>query len=351
MTTEAASGDAASVAAPSQPVENGFDVMTATDPGAPIEEVQDDDDQVEATADDTDLTDEDDSETLEASGEDDESEDGSDGEQDEGDEDEEASQDEEWVEVDIDGVKETIPARLKDAFLKNRDYTQKTQQVAEQRKQVETFAQELQQRAKALEQKETQVRQLSEQDIALQTELGQVNAQIAAMEQQAAEIEALASNPDQNAQLEYLKNVQRYEQLKARRGQLGQQWNQRQQQAQTQRQAEISRRQTYTWGWATENIEGFGTERWNQMKDLAKGFGINERALAENIGPAEIKLLDLALRGHELQVAKTNPPKTKPKLPKSFKPAKGVKGKGNPRPTPRLDSMDMKEYLAAREKS
>lgn len=44
----------------------------------------------------------------------------------------------EFVEIEIDGDLYEVPPKLKDAFLKNSDYTQKTQEVAAQRKEWET---------------------------------------------------------------------------------------------------------------------------------------------------------------------------------------------------------------------
>ena len=356
MSDQPASDDAGQ-AAVSAPSENGFDVMTAKDPGAEgLVDVYNEEDAVNApgasSADEGPDLNEDDPEQLEASDELDESEDAADGEQDESEADaEDGEGEEEWVEVDIDGVTETIPARLKDAFMKNRDYTQKNQTLAENRKQLEDYARRVHQQAQAIEQQKTQVRQLSEQDMALQSELGQINQTIAQYEQQAEQIEALGRSQDQQDQVEYLKYVQAYEQLKAKRNDLGRQWTARQQQATAQQRHMIEQRQTQTWKWATENVPDFGPERWGKMKQLAASYGINEQALTENIGPAEVKILDLALRGAELEAAKQNPPKAKPKLTKNFKPSKGVKGKGNPRPQPRLDTMDMKEYLAALDKS
>jgi hypothetical protein len=49
-------------------------------------------------------------------------------------------------EIEHDGEKYKIPKALKDAFLRQQDYTQKTQSVAEQRKEVEAHKAELQQR-------------------------------------------------------------------------------------------------------------------------------------------------------------------------------------------------------------
>lgn len=48
-----------------------------------------------------------------------------------------------WVEVELDGDKIVIPPKFREAFLKNADYTQKTQAIAEHRKVVEMREQSL----------------------------------------------------------------------------------------------------------------------------------------------------------------------------------------------------------------
>lgn len=52
-----------------------------------------------------------------------------------------------FEEVEIDGKRHRIPAELKSAFLMQQDYTRKTQEVAEHRRQVDAYAQQVQQQA------------------------------------------------------------------------------------------------------------------------------------------------------------------------------------------------------------
>ena len=55
-------------------------------------------------------------------------------------------------EVDIDGKSYKVPKELKDMVLMHKDYTQKTQAVAEQRKAYEEKAQNLEQRERVMAQ-------------------------------------------------------------------------------------------------------------------------------------------------------------------------------------------------------
>lgn len=59
--------------------------------------------------------------------------------------------DNEEVEIDVDGKTHRIPAALKDKFLMQADYTKKTQEVAEQRRQLEQQSKDFQAQQKALQ--------------------------------------------------------------------------------------------------------------------------------------------------------------------------------------------------------
>lgn len=59
----------------------------------------------------------------------------------------EVSAEAEDEEIDYEGEKYKVPKKLKDAFLRQADYTRKTQEVAEQRKSIEVARQQIQQQA------------------------------------------------------------------------------------------------------------------------------------------------------------------------------------------------------------
>ena len=96
---------------------------------------------------------------------------GEDGEEPEGGEGEGDGAPGEFEEVEFDGERYAVPAKLKDAFLRQSDYTRKTQEVAEQRRQVEEAQKFILAEHKALE-AETQER----------GDLAYVNKQIAQYE-------------------------------------------------------------------------------------------------------------------------------------------------------------------------
>ena len=64
----------------------------------------------------------------------------------------EAQEDDDSEVVEIDGKSYKVPKELKDAVLMHKDYTQKTQKVAEDRRAVEERAQALQQREQVMAQ-------------------------------------------------------------------------------------------------------------------------------------------------------------------------------------------------------
>lgn len=67
----------------------------------------------------------------------------------EGEGDEAQAEADDTEEIDVDGVKARVPKALKDAFLRQADYTRKTQEVAEQRRALEARNAELAQQAEA----------------------------------------------------------------------------------------------------------------------------------------------------------------------------------------------------------
>lgn len=72
-----------------------------------------------------------------------------DGDEAEGEGDEAQAEAEDTEEIDVDGVKAKVPKALKDAFLRQADYTRKTQEVAETRRALEARQAELAQQAEA----------------------------------------------------------------------------------------------------------------------------------------------------------------------------------------------------------
>jgi hypothetical protein len=77
-----------------------------------------------------------------------------------------------WVEVELEGEKLTVPPKYREAFLKNADYTQKTQGLAEQRKVVELREQAI----VAHEQVFQQLQPLYHQAAVIESQLQQLNS-------------------------------------------------------------------------------------------------------------------------------------------------------------------------------
>lgn len=77
----------------------------------------------------------------------------------------------EEVEVDYDGAKYKVPAPLKDALLRQQDYTRKTMEIAEQRRELETVQRQVQ-----------EAQQLSAAEIKAFSQLDGLNAQLANFE-------------------------------------------------------------------------------------------------------------------------------------------------------------------------
>lgn len=76
---------------------------------------------------------------------------------------------EELVDVEFEGKTHKVPAELKDALLRQADYTRKTQEVAEQRKQLEAHQAFIQQQAQFQQQYSNDIAQLKAIDNQLQS--------------------------------------------------------------------------------------------------------------------------------------------------------------------------------------
>lgn len=75
---------------------------------------------------------------------------------------------EEIEEIEFDGKKYQVPAELKDAFLRQADYTRKTQEVAEQRKQAEQYFANLQEKEQIIARNIEQISAIKQIDAQLQ---------------------------------------------------------------------------------------------------------------------------------------------------------------------------------------
>lgn len=223
---------------------------------------------------------------------------------------EEAADEGEDEEVEFEGKQYKVPKELKAALLRQSDYTQKTQAVAEQRKAIEEKAQLLQQREAAMSaqfEKAVEMRAIQDQlakfkNIDWQSlvdtdpvQATKLNLAYQQLQQQAAEKYS-----------EYQRAGEQAEQL-----------------AQQQRQQMLSEAQKTL----KERLPSFNAETAEKIKTAAREYGISDKELNEVIDPRYVHVLHDAMQWRALQAKQPKAMQKVAEAQKVVKPAAKVTNK------------------------
>lgn len=217
-------------------------------------------------------------------------------------------------EVEFEGKVYKVPPEIKGALLRQKDYTQKTQEVAEQRRVVE-------ERTKFLDQMEQLRSAQFESVVALQT-----------LDSQLKQYEAL--NWDELArtdQAEFLRLDRAQRALQGQREQLREQL--RQAAAEQQSKVDEFRRETLRKG-AEElqrDIKGWNADLARQVTEHAKSYRFSDEELSQVTDPRFVKVLHDAYQWRKLQ-------DSKPGIEKRVANAKPVKVQSRSAPQAQRDS-------------
>lgn len=210
----------------------------------------------------------------------------------------------EYVEITHNGkpVKLTLDEVIEHAS-KGFDYTQKTQQLSEQRKQIETLAQNVQQQYQ------------------LQQATIQETAKIYAMDSQLANYQNVNWDAwmDQDP-IEASKGWQKFQMLKSQRDEAAN--NIQQVQAQTQQMSLHQLQQKLNEGaqQLANEIKGWSPELAKSLKSNALEYGFSETELDQVYDPRMVKVLHDAYQWRQLQAKKPEVQKRVSLAPKSAKP-------------------------------
>ena len=232
----------------------------------------------------------------------------------------------EYVDVEYEGAKYNLPPELKEALLRQQDYTTKTQEVATQRQALEQQQREFQQAA------EMQARNL------------QGHAQLASLQNQLAQYDGfdwngyIAANPEESQQA-YVN----YQQLKDSAQTLGQQLQQQESQA-LQQQRELHDRQMEQ-GKAelARDIPNWGTETAQKITTHGESYGFTSNEMSQIGDPRMVKVL------HDAMMYRNSLKQATAKPEVQAKPVSKVRGKSKGKPD--INKMSTKEYFAWREKN
>lgn len=228
-------------------------------------------------------------------------------------------------EIEFEGEKFKVPAKLKDAFLRQADYTRKTQEVAEIRKQAEAQAETARQREAFIQHNVAEVARIQ----AIDTELAQF--------QQVNWDQLWDSDPVQAGKLN-----QRAQFLQAQRAQTEQVLTQRQAQFLQWQQQEAAKRLNEGQQVLKREIPNWGTEIQDQLRTYALNTGWSAGEL-QNITPRQVVALYRDFQFVKMREKATQKPRVVQEKPVTRIAATKASATKDP------DKMDMNEWMKWRE--
>lgn len=249
---------------------------------------------------------------------------------DEGDDDEADAEIKYVTITDDDGNEWEVPESISAGYMKSRDYTQKTQQVAEMRR--------------AAEEREKQIEALAkrnDEDLQIEAELSRLEA----INEQYNKLNwsQLAQDDFYDAQQKQFDRQlvrERIEELKGAK-------NARHEQRIQEMQQETAKRIEEAEAYARANIPGWESGKDREILDFAREIGFDDETLRKNMNGAFIKMLHKAHVGETAMKRATEKPKP---AQKQVKPVAKVGAKSNGAKRIRLADADMASFIAAREK-
>jgi hypothetical protein len=201
-------------------------------------------------------------------------------------------------EIEHEGIKAKVPKELKDAFLRQQDYTRKTQEVAEQRRQIEAHAAEVQRQT-----------QFQQQNIAEVAGIVSIDRQLA--EFQKVDWPTLISQNPQQAQMLDLQ----MRKLQGERAQLANSLTQKQQQQALNQQQATARQIQESQRELERDIKGWSPDLAGKLSDYGKKIGFPPEVLANVTNPAFVKVLHKAFQLDQLYAQRTAKPAATPAAP------------------------------------
>ena len=194
-------------------------------------------------------------------------------------------------EVDYEGEKYKLPKKLKDALLRQQDYTQKTQAVAEQRRALEAQAQQVQQHA-----------QLSQQYVA-------EYAEALALDKELAQYKTINWNQLMDADpVQAMKLDRQMRDIQARRDAVVSSVTQKQQAQAIEAQRIAQQRLNEGRAVLEREIKGWTPDTAKALASFGMEQGFTEQELAQVNDPRTVKLLHKAWQYDQLMKAKTAKP-------------------------------------------
>lgn len=232
----------------------------------------------------------------------------------------------EMAEIEINGKRYQVPAEIKDGFLMDKDYRQKTQSLAEERRQVEARAAEI-----------DQIRNVAQEELNARAHLIGINQRL----EQYAQVNWNAWGDEDPVAAQ--KGWIEYQQLERQAGQIGQFLQTAEAKRTENAQQETAKRLQETRDFAEKNIPGWTPEIDAQVTDFAvKELGFPVETLIGAYSPPVYKTLHLAWIGAQtMKAATAKPSAARPQQPK-IKPLNTISARSGagPRDPAKIDDMD-----------
>lgn len=249
----------------------------------------------------------------------------------ESDDETEETEDDDSEEVDYEGKKYKLPKELKEALLRQSDYTKKTQEVAEQRRAIESQRQNAEVAIQAVTQFQKEF-----------SDLTMVNNQLdkfGGLDWNAA----INENP-----VDAMKLQMKYQELVQQKGELTSKINSIQQDVEQRRNAELQAAIQHANTVLSKEIPGWGPDKYKEIsKSATEILGISQKELDETIDPRIWKGLHMINEFAKLQSKSLTKIKTADKP--DVKPTVVIKASGSSKTTTNPDKMSTEEWLKWRE--
>jgi hypothetical protein len=227
----------------------------------------------------------------------------------------------ELVEIERGDKKYKVPKDLQSEFLMQADYTRKTQELAEQRRQIEAYA--------------ANVQTLDREQFEAQATLHNIDRQLA----EYADIDWQAwrlQNPDAAQAARYA-----YEDLKEQRAATEREFQTKAQQRAFEAQRVHAQQLEQAQQVLAKEIPGWSPQRGQELMEFGTSIGIDRNVLATLSDPLHVKILHLAELGHK--ASKTQAQATKVAQAQKTQPATTLRG-GSGRFTAAADTSDFSAF-------
>jgi len=215
-------------------------------------------------------------------------------------EEEEQSDDEELTleDIEFDGKEYAVPKELKEAFLRQSDYTKKTMEVAEQRKQVEAQQKEFNTQRETLQKQQQQYQENLESIVQIKT----LDDQLKHLK----DIDLTGSSMEEKLNFDRDLRI-----IQDKRNELEQGLKQKQQQTSFEQQQQLAKLEEDTKSKLQQEIKGWNNDLQSNLSEYAKSQGISDQFIESSMryDPIAVKTMHKAYLYDQLAKKQFSKPK------------------------------------------